>query len=183
MEALCSSIFKTVICVIYFEEFVLKNTGFKKSWGTFSDISILAPKAKIAAVNLSSGYYKAHTVEEYVNFADMTNTIEVAKKLITAECTEPFEYIEGKSYNWYDDYNGIYTYKENYYKNTTKSYNKNKNSFDLEFELELEVLYLDKHEKENVGYANGSTKAECWAMFFLEFSDVCFDDVVDYSFV
>ena len=53
-------------CVFYncdnikFEKYISKF-GFKYNWGTFSDISIIAPKWKIAATNLSVGYVDEHT--------------------------------------------------------------------------------------------------------------------------
>ena len=161
-----------------FEEFILEHTGFKTAWGSFSDISILAPKAKIAAVNLSSGYYNAHTTSEYVNYADMVNTIEVAKRLITAECDEPFEYIERKQVSWYDSDFDIHDYYNKHYYGCQTTKTKKPS-----FELEMEVVYMDKNEIEQVGYITGNSKLECWATFFLEYSDVCFDDIVDYSFI
>ena len=41
------------------------ETNWIKSWGTFSDISHLSPACEVSSVNLSCGYYKAHTVYEY----------------------------------------------------------------------------------------------------------------------
>lgn len=84
-----------------FTEFITKNTGYTKAWGSYSDISTLMPECKIAGVNLSCGYYRAHTTSEYVIWEEMLNTIEVVKKLLTIECTEQFEYIEGYSYSNY----------------------------------------------------------------------------------
>lgn len=98
-----------------FTKFIEDNTGYKTAHGSFSDISNLAPEAKVAAVNLSCGYYNAHTISEYVVVEEMLNTIEVVKKLLDVEC-EQFEYV-AKTYggyygsrhsgyrgNWYDDY-------------------------------------------------------------------------------
>ena len=87
-------------CVFYqcdnpeFTEFVEKF-GFKKAYGTFSDISIIAPEFGVAAVNLSSGYYSPHTEHEYVSMKDMGNIIEMSLKMFNAEA-EHFEYIEVK---------------------------------------------------------------------------------------
>ena len=88
-----------------FTKFITDNTGYKNDLGSFSDISTLAPACGVAAVNLSCGYYHAHTLEEEVNVEEMLNTIEVVKKLLAVEC-ERFEYIE-KKYGGYG-YSGWY---------------------------------------------------------------------------
>ena len=76
-----------------FTEFVCDTTGFKESYGSFSDISTLAPALKTAAVNLSCGYYNAHTVQEYVLYDEMMDIIEAVKVLIKTE-SEHFEYVK-----------------------------------------------------------------------------------------
>ena len=43
----------------------ISSKGFKTAQGSFSDISLIAPEFGIAAVNLSCGYYAAHTRHEY----------------------------------------------------------------------------------------------------------------------
>lgn len=85
-----------------FTKFITETTGYREANGSYSDISTVGPKSKIAAVNLSCGYYNAHSPSEYVVFNEMFNTIEVAKKLIATK-SEKFEYIEKK-----------YTYQSNY---------------------------------------------------------------------
>ena len=99
-----------------FEEFITKEF-YKTAYGTFSDISYLAPFLECAAVNLSCGYYKAHTTDEYVVLKEMQDSIDAACKILerTTE-NDKFEYIEAlhsygvgnyysKGYDWYDDYN------------------------------------------------------------------------------
>lgn len=87
-----------------FEEFITKEF-YKTSWGTFSDISILAPYIGCAAVNLSCGYYKAHTKDEYVVVTEMEKSIEEACKILerTTE-TDQFEYIESEYAGCYGSY-------------------------------------------------------------------------------
>ena len=102
-----------------FEEFVTETTGYVTAIGSMSDISYLAPEAGVAAVNLSCGYYKEHTLEHYVVWEEMERTLEATIYLIAAarvESTPKFEYKEierfGWSYNkygWYDDYDDYYT--------------------------------------------------------------------------
>lgn len=107
-------------CVFYdcdnkdFTEFV-EQFGFVKAYGTFSDISIIAPEFGVAAVNLSSGYYNPHTEHEYVSFRDMDAIIERSLDMLYAEC-EQFIYVEGAKhlYNYSSGYNygSYYDYSE-----------------------------------------------------------------------
>ncbi|MDR2172336.1 MAG: hypothetical protein LBP59_19500 [Planctomycetaceae bacterium] len=50
--------------------------------GSLSDISIIAPQLDIAAVNLSCGYYYAHSPDEILNLSEMQKAIVEGKKLI-----------------------------------------------------------------------------------------------------
>ena len=78
-----------------FEDFITKEF-YKSAWGSFSDISVLAPFLGCAAVNLSCGYYHAHTTSEYVVLSEMDESIKQACRIL-ARTTEDdkFEYIEG----------------------------------------------------------------------------------------
>lgn len=80
-------------CVFYDcdnEEFVnfVEQFGFTESYGTFSDISVIAPELGVAAVNLSSGYYNPHTEHEYVSFNDMHDIIEKSLKMLNTDCEQ-----------------------------------------------------------------------------------------------
>lgn len=57
-----------------------KDLGFKEDFGSYTDICTLAEEYGISGVNLSSGYYRAHTTEEYVVFSEM---IATAVRVIT----------------------------------------------------------------------------------------------------
>jgi hypothetical protein len=179
-----------------FTKFVCDNTGFKFDNGSFSDISRLAPAAKVAAVNLSCGYYKAHTLEEYVVYDEMMETIEAAKNLITAECDVPFEYRERKEYmmpkntagygNY--NYNSNYAYGDTYslfddsYMAMLKMQRPRKKVEDDTY-LELEVVAEDTDGNEFIFYAKGKSKADCWADLFLTYTHLSYDAITDYSFV
>lgn len=98
-----------------FEEFITEKF-YKTAWGSFSDISIVAPALGCAAVNLSCGYYKAHTKAEYVVLPEMEASMEAACKILdrTTE-KDKFEYIEAKHYSiygnkhgWFDDVEECY---------------------------------------------------------------------------
>lgn len=92
-----------------FEAFITKDF-YKTSFGTFSDISVLAPALGCAAVNLSCGYYNAHTTSEYVVLPEMQASIDAACKILARTTDEDvFEYIETDYYygrfgdSWLDD--------------------------------------------------------------------------------
>ena len=87
-----------------FEEFITEEF-YKTAYGSFSDISVLAPFLKCAAVNLSCGYYEAHTKKEYVVLPHMEASIEAACKILERTTDEnKFEYIESQ----YTGYCGSY---------------------------------------------------------------------------
>ena len=178
-----------------FLDFVIEATGFEEARGSFSDISVLMPAAKLSAVNLSSGYYNAHTVNEYVVWHDMMDTVAAAKELINTECDGPFEYV-AKTYNYskgswgsrYRDsfYRDMYPYSNGYqfsmddyedsfHENDAKMAKDNK-------DIELEVIIPDDVEIEKALYYSGNTKAECWMDFFLDNPDICFNEIITYAF-
>ena len=86
-------------CVFYncdndiFTKFI-EDHGFELAWGTFSDISIIAPAWGIAAVNLSVGYLDEHTIIERLvcKWNDAT-TEKVAKILDDAGWMPKYLYV------------------------------------------------------------------------------------------
>lgn len=58
-----------------FTEFVC-SFGFREATGSFSDISVVAPYLKTAAVNISAGYYNEHRLHEMIDSFAMQNNIE-----------------------------------------------------------------------------------------------------------
>lgn len=105
-----------------FEKFI-DGYGFKTAWGSCSDISDVAPALGIAAVNLSSGYYNAHTTDEYIVLDELYNIIDRVNTIIKDAAdgkTVKYEYIESKysyrgyaskgCYGWYGDYDYNYDY-------------------------------------------------------------------------
>lgn len=99
-----------------FEKFITQEF-YKTSYGSFSDISTLAPHFGCAAVNLSCGYYSAHTTDEYVLLNEMMESVDAACEILDRTNIEEdkFEYIEKKyNYSKYGKYSN-YDYSE-YYK-------------------------------------------------------------------
>ncbi|MBO4780381.1 MAG: hypothetical protein J5497_07075, partial [Selenomonadaceae bacterium] len=77
-----------------FEDYITSK-GFKNAQGSFSDISLIAPELKIAAVNLSSGYHHAHSLHEFINRAELNSTINKVIDIIGDASKLPrFEYVE-----------------------------------------------------------------------------------------
>lgn len=79
-----------------FEDYITSK-GFETDWGTFSDISLIAPSLGVAAVNLSSGYYNAHTLYEYIDRQELNDTIGKVLSIVSdaSKADFPFyEYIE-----------------------------------------------------------------------------------------
>ena len=76
-------------------EAYISSKGFKTAQGSFSDISLIAPEFGIAAVNLSCGYYAAHTRHEHINRAELNDTICKVVDIISNATPLPrFEYVE-----------------------------------------------------------------------------------------
>lgn len=107
-------------CVFYqcdnhkFEDYI-SSFGFKYAEGTFSDISVIAPSWKIAAVNLSVGYENEHSYAELLHCNWCNKTIDkVESILLDVERVKHFKYIPKKCkptkiYGRYYDYNSTNT--------------------------------------------------------------------------
>lgn len=160
-----------------FTDWIIDNTGYKEDFGSYSDISSLAPFAKVAAVNLSCGYYKAHTTSEYVIVEEMLYTIEVVKRLLTIDC-EQFEYIEKKHSYYYYGYaaNNYGGFKYDY-----SYFDDDKEKGKDEVWGSMEIRYLDKNGKESFEYEYGFSEDECLLQFFKDHGDVCYNDILDWE--
>lgn len=75
-----------------FTKFVI-GFGFKEDMGSFSDISVIAPELKVAAVNISAGYYHEHSRHEFVDLCVIEKNIGLVGKMVSSP-SEKFEYIE-----------------------------------------------------------------------------------------
>lgn len=151
-----------------FKKYIKKATGYIEDHGSFSDISHLSPECDVASVNLSCGYYRAHTTEEYVVFEEMWHTYKVVKKLCAEakECdsydyqeVNPFRY----SNNWLSEMYDGGAYKSYNYYNDTAYY---------------EINYNDA-KGEDVYCVEASSYEEALGMFFLDKTDRCYQDIID----
>lgn len=147
-----------------FEKFVTKDF-YKTAYGSFSDISTVAPFLECAAVNLSCGYYNAHTKDEYVVFSEMETSMNEAMKILGRTTDEKFEYISSKygygyGYNlygyagWYDDYDVC---GNKYYI----------------------IYYINDHGEEAFYEATANSKVEAVGMFCLDNEYACTADIID----
>ncbi len=83
-------------------ETYITSKGYKTAKGTFTDISIIAPKLGIAAVNLSSGYYNAHQLCEYINRKELDVTL--AKILTMIEDAAHKDFPQFEYHSFIDDF-------------------------------------------------------------------------------
>lgn len=90
-------------CNTDFEQYISEK-GFTTQHGSFSDISLIAPTLGVAAVNLSSGYFNAHTLHEYINRKYLNLTIKRVVEIIEEATNEDFpaySYIEKEKDVWW----------------------------------------------------------------------------------
>lgn len=172
-----------------FTKFIEDNTGYKETYGTFSDISNLAPACGVAAVNFSCGYYHAHTLGEEVVVEEMLNTIKVVKHLLTVEC-EQFEFIEatysygyygyyGKGYGSYYDYDDYDDYTP---KKTTSAVKGKYDWYDKDPTIVLYVTFYDGFYEEHTETYCSTTENGAWLKFFKDNPDTSWNMVLDYEF-
>lgn len=87
-------------CVFYnldnpdFEQFV-ENYGFETDIGSYSDICDIAPAVGAAAVNISSGYFDAHTKYETVSIKAMQKICDQVIPML-ADVSQKFKWREKK---------------------------------------------------------------------------------------
>lgn len=140
-----------------FEQYITSK-GFETDYGSYSDISDIAPAMEIAAVNLSSGYYNAHTQHEYINREHLESTIRRVVDIVADSCGPDFpryEYVES-AYKYY----GYGKYMlDDYY--DLKSYYGETNSRKVPVSPKIEYVNDDKYEV----YAPDDLPVEYAAMY------------------
>lgn len=143
-----------------FEDFITESF-YKSAFGSFSDISVLAPFFKCAAVNLSCGYYKAHTENEYVVFPEMVESLNAACRILERTTEEDkFEYIEAKhSYGGYHSFYGDDFYGSGFV-----------NSYYIE--------YIDEDGKDGFDMIDGMSDMEAIGCFLMDHPDLTFNHIV-----
>lgn len=169
-----------------FEDFITKDF-YTTDYGSFSDISVVAPYLKVAAANLSCGYYNAHTTTEYVVLPEMAESIKQAKILIDKTTEDNvYEYIEAKykyrsSYGYYDycwdDYDGYYG---GYY---NKLYDDDKDnsmsSVDYGLDYYFMILYVNEKNEEAYYEVEAMSSYEAVGKFLCKYPRLCFNDIIE----
>ena len=161
-----------------FEEFITKDF-YNTAWGSFSDISVVAPFLKCAAVNLSCGYHNAHTEDEYVVLHEMERSIEEVCNILerTTE-NDKFEYIEAK-YN--DYYSGWYKYYSN---GNSSTYVSGSHSWYDTYDTDsFSNYYLIEYTNEK-GLTDwfetfAVSEAEAVGRFLMWHPDLCYGNIID----
>ena len=100
-------------------EAYITSKGFVTAYGSFSDISVIAPALDVAAVNLSSGYYNAHTKHEYINRKQLENVISKVIEIV-AEAAKP----ETPRYEYRDYLDSAPKYLDDMYNGLSHIYSK-----------------------------------------------------------
>ena len=88
-----------------FHKFVEDVTGYIKASGSCSDICNLSDACQLSSVNLSSGYYHEHTLEEKIVVEETLHTKDMVIKLIEEACkdeTPTYIFTEKKWSNVYN---------------------------------------------------------------------------------
>lgn len=85
----------------------IETYGFIEKYGTFTDISFLAPAWDVAAVNLSVGYIDEHSYQERLFISDLLSTYNKVLNILADEKTFPHYKFMEKTYH----YDGVKTSK------------------------------------------------------------------------
>ena len=134
-------------CVFYncdnkdFENYV-EDFGFVTDFGTFSDISVICPRWKIAGVNLSIGYHDEHTKSETLYIGQLFSTINKVRLMLKDIANaDHFEYIPSKKRNWWSygiDYSYDYPSENDFSQEQWEQYMTTRRKCDLCGEYDYE---------------------------------------------
>ena len=114
----------------------IETFGFEKAFGSFTDVCTLSKAWDIASVNLSSGYYNAHTNTEYIKLRELNQTYRRVIEILEDD----------------NDEKPYYDYQPRVYK--TYSYSKKKEN---ENEEDADGIFDDWND---TGWSNKNFKEE-----------------------
>ena len=161
-----------------FMDFITKEFWYE-DFGSFTDICNICPELDISGVNLSCGYYKQHTLNEYVVLKEMETAIKEVKKLI-ARTTENdrFEWIEAKrNYgNYYNIYKKYFDYYDDY------DYPSQKNSSNYFNDEKHYYIWYKSQKGDDVYEVDAISDAEALGFFMMDNPDKTYNDVVDFDY-
>lgn len=146
------------------QEFIdfVESKGWEEAWGTFSDISTIAPYIGVAAVNLSIGYMHEHQKIETLDGNVLRKVIERLPNLLHED--KKYEYVESKiSRKWYG---GYYDYDYGYGCYRAQDY--------VPF---WGIWYSDKTGS-GVELVEGISEAEAVGNFLMDHPTMTYDDII-----
>lgn len=129
-------------------EAYINSKGFKTALGSFSDICYIAPGLGVAAVNLSSGYYNAHTEHEFIVVPELERVVEKVIEIVNESTKAEFpryEYVERKKLATISDWN----YSQ-YYDVLNDFYDVPSDLNDLEKRAYVELLDYGYHDEKEL---------------------------------
>jgi hypothetical protein len=157
-----------------FETFITQNF-YKTAYGSFSDISVIAPFLGCAAVNLSCGYYAAHTKEEYVVYPEMMRSIKEACGILERTTEEDvFEYVESTYSKYYKNY-GYYG-SGGYYSGSSFGYYGGEDGADIYYYI---VEYTGEDNTVQWFDTYASSEAEAVGRLLMYHPTLCYNNVID----
>lgn len=98
-----------------FTDFV-ESFDFIEALGSFSDISVIAPYLKTAAVNISAGYYYEHRLHEFIDLVAMECNIRRITQMVQTAVSH-FPYMQRKNsfgqFSLFDSQQSVFDFREN----------------------------------------------------------------------
>ena len=111
---LITSMFCGDVCSVEFADAIgFKDYGYEHEQGSITDVGELVDRGVgISCLNLSCGYYDAHTDHEYTVLSELENCLNFVKHIV-ATCTDVYPFVSdgsfcskfggGSYYDWYGD--------------------------------------------------------------------------------
>lgn len=119
--------------------------GYKRETGSITDVGELVQRGVgISCLNVSCGYYEAHTDQEFTVLSELENCLHFVESIIEG-CTDvyPFTY-EGRSYGGYGGYGSWNRWDGRDYDRWRKDGEDDEgNEDELEADYHIESLFLD----------------------------------------
>lgn len=97
---------------------ILEKYNRKECSGGMTDVVEIAYKTDLPVANMSCGYYKPHSDEEYINIDDVINTYNL--------CSDIFKYVKEK--------HSVKTKRTSYYHGYSFAYNNRWNQYDMYYD-------------------------------------------------
>lgn len=145
-----------------FTRLILSTGYYKEAIGSYSDISVIAPYIGVAGVNLSIGYYNAHTLGEYIDADAVNRSILEASKLID-KAVKKYEYVPRQlsAREWWKDYRALY-------EDAPRG-----EAVDTEYYIE----FMDEAYNYKTAIIDATSEDEAVGIFLRKYSTLCYDDI------